>query len=584
MTPNIPPGLDTPAQGQMYMFDRLTPPLKDGSYRFSVSTEITLPTVPGDRSQHTSETHQLERDRYFNVEGPRFTLDPNEVANVYPPRNAHGTFHTALPQAVIRRVQLPWERILDPRGRMGDPSSDGLQPVPKDGFPWVALLLFEEGEYTLLRGVPLEQVLPSQIFQDLGSPSGISCDAIEAPLSVVSALMPSKEELALLAHVRWVNVEDRELNAAGGDGFYSVVMSNRVPEQGKKYRAALVSVEGRDDLISIEPPPEALFDGVVGLQVAAREHALAAPAVAAVQLAPTLAARGSQAELGLVYPTVLDDPPQRLVLLYSWQFTCDVGGTFQELMQELRKDLGLIGAVQQLGRPAVTDTGHIRVSLVDRSGDTADALYRGPLVAHELTRDPLGPYHSADQARRATDLGVEDISYAAAFELGRLLASADAKLAQALMRWRREAYKQSARKDVISAISQRFLPLLAQATTLTEQLQSPIVPQVAAAATARLLEANRPTIDPYGIDAARRTIGFDPAALRDVWQLGSTAEAAAILSGVGTELGAVVPAPAAAPAGVVSLDAVAQGAEGLAHLNAARDGLIATATKLAGGS
>lgn len=580
MIPKIPDGLVPPAPGQMYMFDRLTPPLQDGAYRVTVTTDVTLTNIPGDKSQHANEPHQLARDRYFTVNGPRFTLDPNEIAGVYPPANAHGAFNTALPQVVIRRTQLPWERDLDPLGQMADPDWGGLTPIPKDGFPWVALLLFEEGEYTLLRNLPIDHVLPPDLIQALQLPSGIVCDAVEARSSVIAAIMPSKEELALLAHVRWVNVDDRELNAAGGDGFYAVVMSNRVPEQGKKYRAILVSVEGRADLVPIEPPPEArlVLPGPIDV----------APAPLNVGRGPVDAApglRASPADLGMVQPIgIFLDPPQRLVVLYSWAFTCDVGGTFHELMQGLRNDLGLMGAVQQQGHPAVTDTGHICVSLVDRSGAAEEALYRGPLVAYELTRDPLGPYHSADQARRATDLGIEDISYAAAFEVGRLLACADAKFAQAVMRWRREAYKQSGRKDVIAAIRQPYLPLLTPATTLTEQLHTPVVAQVAAAAVGRIAAARRPTIDAYGLDAARRTIGFSPDALRDAWQLSSSAEASAILSGLGTELGAVVtiPAPPAPPA--ATLDGVAQDAAGLAHMSAARDGLIATAKQRAGGS
>jgi hypothetical protein len=238
--------------------------------------------------------------------------------------------------------------------------------------------------------------------------------------------------------------------------------------------------------------------------------------------------------------------------------------------------------VQEQGHPAVTDTGHIRVAVLDRSGAAEDALFRGPLVPYELTRDPLGPYHSADQARRATDLGVEDISYAAAFEAGRLLALADAKLAQALMRWRREAYRQSGRKDLLAALREPFLPLVSPATTLTEELYAPVVAQVAAASVGRLAAASRPTIDPYGLEAVRRTVGFSPEALRKAWQLSSNAEASAILSGIGTELGAAVPVPPPPAPRPASLQGVVEDVAGLAHLSAARDVMIDTARQRAG--
>ena len=136
----------------------------------------------------------------------------------------------------------------------------------------------------------------------------------------------------------------------------------------------------------------------------------------------------------------------RLVALTSWQFTCEGPGTFRELMQNL--DVAMFGTVADVGHPALTDTGHMQLELQDRLGATEQVWYRGPLVPYNLTRDPLGPYHSADQARRVTpETGAEDISYAAAFEAGRLLAAADPRFAQAIMRWRRESYKQSARVE-----------------------------------------------------------------------------------------------------------------------------------------
>jgi hypothetical protein len=102
-----------------------------------------------------------------------------------------------------------------------------------------------------------------------------------------------------------------------------------------------------------------------------------------------------------------------VVCLYSWQFECTGTGTFRELAQQL--NVSMIGSTAD-GKPAVTDTGHIAIQVGDRSGAQETAWYRGPLVPLQLTRDPLGPYHSADQARIATpETGGEDVSYAAAF-------------------------------------------------------------------------------------------------------------------------------------------------------------------------
>src|SRR5258706_14132530 len=105
------------------------------------------------------------------------------------------------------------------------------------------MLLFEEGEYKILPNQQLESVVPTKTFKDLGSPANSLCDAVEADALLVADILPSREELQLLCHVRQVNVEDRELNAGSSDGFFSVVMSNRLPAPEAKCRACLVSLE-----------------------------------------------------------------------------------------------------------------------------------------------------------------------------------------------------------------------------------------------------------------------------------------------------------------------------------------------------
>ncbi len=90
-------------------------------------------------------------------------------------------------------------------------------------------------------------------------------------------------------------------------------------------------------------------------------------------------------------------------------------------MQGLLNGDAMFGNVANPGHLPLSDTGHLQIALDDRLGAVEQVWYRGPLVPYQLTRDPLGPYHSADQARRVTpETGAEDISYAAAFEVGRL--------------------------------------------------------------------------------------------------------------------------------------------------------------------
>jgi hypothetical protein len=561
--------------------------LEDGSYQLTVETEVaynvadqTADAPPGPLSQQ----------HYFDVVGPRFSVPAAMVAGCSPPRNAHGAFQDSLPHIVLGRRTLPWERELAPASAVpATPRGPKDAPALTDPYPWVALLLFEEGEYTLLRNIPLAQAVPAGVFAALGQPANITCDAIEAEASLIASIMPTYEELQLLAHVRQVNTDDRELNAYGGDGFFSVVVANRLPSPNAQCRAVLVSLEQRVDLIPKDADPQVAIP--VEVIRGTPKNAFEALAVNGVQTLDTLAPSAavpftlSRAPAHAFNNGALErigfpiDRRVRLVALTSWQFTCEGPGTFRELMQGL--DDAMFGTVAESGQPALTDTGHLPITLQDRAGEAESVLYRGPLVQYQLTRDALGPYHTADQARRvAPESGTEDVSYACAFEAGRLLAAADGRLAQSLMRWRRESYKQSARADTIAAVAARVT--LSLPATLAERLHSPIVPRVAAVATLAVTSAKPLPGDPYGLGVVATAPGLNAAAVATTWQLASAAAASALLGGDPGTLGAPVVPPTPTPRANTTITAVAADAAGLARLSAARSQAIANAEELLG--
>ena len=99
----------------------------------------------------------------------------------------------------------------------------------------------------------------------------------------------------------------------------------------------------------------------------------------------------------------------------------------------------------------VVETGHTGLAHRTRHGDQVRSWYRGPFVPHPTTDPPGGRLplaHSADQLRIIVPDGREDVSIAAAFEIGRLLALARPSMIAALMRWRQDGY-QTARRDAV---------------------------------------------------------------------------------------------------------------------------------------
>ena len=541
--PNDPP------RGSMYLYDDIQPATVDGLYKFTVSTDISWDT----------NVESAPIDRYLNIVGPRFSLDPTLVANVYPPRNGQGAYEDALPQAVLSRRTLPWERA----SGLPQPAADPVLPPQNGQIPWMALLLFQDGEpYSLLQNQHLVDVVGTSVFAKLGSPANVLCDAVEVDRSLLMEILPTCQELRLLAHVRQVNVEDRELSAGSSDGFFSVVMSNRLPIPETKYRACIVSLEQRADLLQpLENTPPEFFDPGGQIPI----HPL--PPLPVIDRA-LIGGRGGRKIL--IHPTV------RLVLLHTWQFTCTGPGPFRKLMQGL--DVGMIGKVDMPGQPALTDTGHQRLPIQDRAGVTEVGWYRGPLVPWQLTRDPLGPYHSADQCRRATvETGAEDVSYAAAFEVGRQLASADVQLARELMRWRRESYRQSGRADNILLKIQPALSLDLPAT-LAEQLHTTLPPLVSVSATKAIASGAPGVADRYNINYASQTIGMDPQVLSEVWSLASTVEAQALLGGVPSTLGAPVAEVPQTPRANTTVQEVAADTSSLDRLAQARNRIVANAS------
>lgn len=149
-------------------------------------------------------------------------------------------------------------------------------------------------------------------------------------------------------------------------------------------------------------------------------------------------------------PVKFSPPTLRLFCLAQWSFECLEGGDFESIMQALPNN----GGVAMLGMPpalaqapdstgasgwkAALDTGHVPLEHLTREGERTIAWYRGPLTPVGVTRSNEGPFHTSDQARRIDpETGLENLGYAAGFEIGRLLALGDPRFALDLLRWRR---------------------------------------------------------------------------------------------------------------------------------------------------
>lgn len=128
-------------------------------------------------------------------------------------------------------------------------------------------------------------------------------------------------------------------------------------------------------------------------------------------------------------------------------------------MERLRS--GLLGttedvdAEEAVGRPPLesVETGHVGLAHRTRRGDGVRSWYRGPLVPHPTADPPEGRLplaHTADQVRVVVPDGREDISLAAAFEIGRLLALSRPSMVSSLLRWRQLGYQAAQREAALA--------------------------------------------------------------------------------------------------------------------------------------
>lgn len=487
-------------EGKFVLYSRIEPPLQAGDYRFKVNQDLTA------TGHAAGQLPVAELPAHVTVRSPRYTLPPDQVLSTFPPAGSEGSYGARLPQVVIRRRTLPWERLVE----TGQPRT----------HPWLALVLVAEGEAELKLNQPVAQcvtpgkTLPGKADVELGN-------YLQIRKSMVDRIFPTRLDVPLLAHAREVDIHDTELMMGDDDGFLAVVIGNRLPLPGRdpqgnpvpvKYLACLVSLEGQfTSLIPSAPEPSPFTvhptkTVAVQTNLAQWDHAkmgrppydvtptpafehLAAEATAqtigtisGVPATGTAAVKSVQqtgwsAEAKLksnadVYADmardfseavvtgfvagdiVKIDPTMRFPVLLHWSFTSFGSMTFRSLVEGL--DSGLLGTVpkkmpaDESGRKPleVVETGHTGLDHRLRRGDGVRCWYRGPFVPHPTNLERLPLAHAADQLRIVVPDGREDISISAAYEIGRLLALARPSMVAALMRWRQHGY-QIARRDAV---------------------------------------------------------------------------------------------------------------------------------------
>ncbi|MGE0716534.1 MAG: hypothetical protein AB7P02_13925 [Alphaproteobacteria bacterium] len=243
------------ARGKFFLYDSIVPALEAGAYTMNVSVGLDTSgdgVDEGDLPAAPLATH-------LNVTAPRFKLPPDQALMTFPPANSEGAYEARLPQIVLKKRTLPWDRKAAPTG------TKIKNQTVEDRTPWLALVVIAEGEGQVVHDKPWEECVTPGVTLT-GKVDTPQASYLSVPQSTVDAIFPTIEDLAMLTHVREVNLDDTEAAMGDDDGFFAVVIANRMPQfdtvncKPKAYTACLVNLEGQLDALPAKTPPRPFFD------------------------------------------------------------------------------------------------------------------------------------------------------------------------------------------------------------------------------------------------------------------------------------------------------------------------------------
>ncbi|KAK2465664.1 hypothetical protein APHAL10511_002208 [Amanita phalloides] len=445
--------------GEMQLYSYFTPGLSTGDYDIIVKQTITADEIIDILfwSVTTKSSKIIDIPfQSFSVSAPKFSIDPTLIHSTFPHEGVAAQANI-LPHVVFNDPHLPWQT------EIGMTSEEDTLRIP-----WLAVVAFEQSELKL---PPDDPLFPPRLQGDKSLPqsftmatrltvgkltgSGLQCalpalnndllddptlpskpiDVIFPKMDLFLALFgsntsgaPPKIDLnrfKYLAHARQVNTTHMTDSGVLDEGQFSIVFSHRTgppfeqraPAQPKRCVVHLVSL----DWI----------------------HRIPASALTSNKRAA-------------------------LISLFSWTYDCIPPGTitFGEVMKTVGQNSGLYRTPDtirnRMSNNRMKDRlgdGYTLVRYRVQTGEESVALMRGPLAPYT---DPdttwMGVHSNTGEDLKIidTELGIIDISYCAAWQLGKSLAMADQGFCAALFRIRADAHDTASKRAKEDALSQNI--------------------------------------------------------------------------------------------------------------------------------
>ncbi|KAI0536514.1 hypothetical protein GGR58DRAFT_475013 [Xylaria digitata] len=427
----------------------------------------------------------LEAKQSFFVDAPQFSLPEGSIHSTYPPPGYPDT-NRILPHVVLTDPHLPWERLGSPRQgtnlelrmKMKALLAENVtesSAVPRNRVPWLVIFSFSQDE---LRLPPEDLNGPNSIFRDITNtglvkpvkqsgtltvnmsiedlwnltpdvttpvtselgPANMKDsrgDFIFVKPDLFTNLFPMKDpnsgnptkgpgpdtsQYQYMAHVRKINGQGMALAGVEDTAVFSIVVGNRAGQLDNETPATMCA-----HLVSIE--------GVENMAWPGPSHQYVA-----------------------------------LCSLYSWNYTVLPANTLNvpDAFEQLGKTLNVLRAPEESIKPLREsddmirqliarrlDDGYTLVRYCTQTGESTVAFYRGPFTPSyvpPLENLTTSSNSGVDLQILDKQIGIMDITYSVAWQVGRTLALGDEAYTAALSRLRKSIHDYAEKESKVQTL------------------------------------------------------------------------------------------------------------------------------------
>lgn len=446
-------------QGRLWSFQK--PPLPIGSYSLAVEQTVELPS---EAASGESKTQKLSLPtQSFRVSGPRFALrDASDIHSVYP-APGQSDYARTLAHVVLSRPTTLWER--DIRVNHAD------VPAKQNRLPWLAVLSFTEDELVLDQ----QAYLSLGFTEDDGRATGLGAISTKA-----GVLQKSTQVLSVLNAVGspldGVQPEDRVTALLLHPDKFRVLFSG-YDDEGRPDQSGKVDLSRFEMMAHVKETHGGFMASSYG-----DEHKSNDQPRFSVVVSPRTGPPGVSTPTRVVSHLISLEHVNRinpskegesrfvgLVSLFSWDWMCVPENEidFQGVMMALGKSVQPLRVKKDRPPPPLgpasaekdwlsskLHAGYVPKLYTLLNGTVTTSLLRGPLIPVQPARNMILAFSLRGEGLTLTDTvtGVADVSYKAAWSLGRSLVMADVTLTSSLLRLRGNIHAEAVRRAKVRAL------------------------------------------------------------------------------------------------------------------------------------